>query len=58
MKAIKAYYVLCGFGCLLLLTIPIAAVVGKYQLCTHYFPSINTYACLFTSLPGTMTERK
>ncbi len=32
-------------------SVPIAMLVGKYQVCKNYFPDINRYACLFTNLP-------
>ncbi len=43
---------------LILLSIPGAMLVGKYQVCKNYFPEISSYACWFTQLPPYIGVKK
>jgi len=41
-----------------LLSIPVLMAVGKYQVCSNYFPELTRVVCLFTNLPPYSGVRK
>jgi Na+/glutamate symporter len=45
-------------GVLFMCSIPVWMGIGKWQLCTHYFPEMTRMACFFTQLPAVNTNRK